>query len=475
MLFIFIIPDVYFLAALLVVFSNICSGASFVLLNSFLPLIVRNHPRMLYQIALSREPENEMVHSTTTPLLSRLTVDESLPLKDPIITQLELSTQISSTGTGAGYSDSLLFQCASVVIIWTLRSTTFSLQVVLFLAGLWWAIFTIPSAILLRPRQESALTTRNLRISFHSLDWVHFVGKARSLLWRIVKLARQSTDISLLLLAWLPLSDGIAIVPGTTILYAKTILGMKSEPLGLIDIIVTTTGIMGFFTWTDDELWLTFKEDFEGWAEKIFNIAHPHVARNLRDYLRQNGVFVAKGPGFNITKSLMEVLKEADMHRWSQEGIEYQQRSKFNSKQSQSSASIKTEISANEEVKAEPRIIPYNNKTTIPSLNPLLAGYGITNLRKKFPISMKYKGYEDSLDITLEVFYEHCNENGIGTDQLRNAVTIILDGDAPEYYYTNIAPLRITDFKTVIDELRKKFETEQQQIRDFSEWISLSL
>ncbi|RKF59176.1 putative glycosyl, partial [Golovinomyces cichoracearum] len=128
-------------------------------------------------------------------------------------------------------------------------------------------------------------------------------------------------------------------------------------------------------------------------------------------------------------------------------------------------------ISANEEVKAEPRIIPYNNKTTIPSLNPLPAGYRIINLRKTFPISMKYKGYEDSLDITLKVFYEHCNENGIGTDQLRNAVTIILDGDALENYYTNIAPLRTTNFKTVIDELRKKFETEQQQRKDFSEWI----
>ncbi|RKF83929.1 hypothetical protein GcM3_005029 [Golovinomyces cichoracearum] len=75
--------------------------------------------------------------------------------------------------------------------------------------------------------------------------------------------------------------------------------------------------ILGY---TDDELWLTFREDFEGWAEKysILNI--------LTDYLRENGVFVTKGPGIKITKSLMEVLKETDMHRWSQEEIEYQQR-----------------------------------------------------------------------------------------------------------------------------------------------------
>ncbi|POS82145.1 hypothetical protein EPUL_006732, partial [Erysiphe pulchra] len=108
--------------------------------------------------------------------------------------------------------------------------------------------------------------------------------------------------------------------------------------------------ILGY---TDDELWLTFKEDFEGWTEVIFDIAHPHVVRNLRDYLRENGVFVTKGPGFRITKSLTEVLQEIKMHNWSQEEIEYQQRCKFNTKQVQPSASIKTEILINEGVKAE--------------------------------------------------------------------------------------------------------------------------
>lgn len=51
----------------------------------------------------------------------------------------------------------------------------------------------------------------------------------------------------------------------------------------------------------------------------------------------------------------------------------------------------------------------------------------------------------------------------------------MLDGDAPEYYYTNIAPLQTTDFKTIIYELRKRFLTEQQKRKDFSEWIWLSL
>ncbi|RKF57754.1 hypothetical protein GcC1_187046 [Golovinomyces cichoracearum] len=77
-----------------------------------------------------------------------------------------------------------------------------------------------------------------------------------------------------------------------------------------------------------------------------------------------------------------------------------------------------------------------------------------------------YKGYEDSLDITLEVFYEHFNENFIGTAQLSNAVTIILDGDALEYYYTKIAPLRKTDFKTVIDCQEFKYRQARTQAKD---------
>ena len=43
-LFIAVVPKVYLLGALLAIISNTCFGASFVLLNSFLPVLVRHHP-----------------------------------------------------------------------------------------------------------------------------------------------------------------------------------------------------------------------------------------------------------------------------------------------------------------------------------------------------------------------------------------------------------------------------------------------
>ena len=48
MLFLFVTPSVYLLGSLWAILGNVCFGASFVLLNSFLPLMVRYHPVVLF-------------------------------------------------------------------------------------------------------------------------------------------------------------------------------------------------------------------------------------------------------------------------------------------------------------------------------------------------------------------------------------------------------------------------------------------
>jgi UMF1 family MFS transporter len=46
MLFLPVTPNVYLLGSLWAIIGNVCFGASFVLLNSFLPLLVRHHPSL---------------------------------------------------------------------------------------------------------------------------------------------------------------------------------------------------------------------------------------------------------------------------------------------------------------------------------------------------------------------------------------------------------------------------------------------
>jgi UMF1 family MFS transporter len=269
MLFLAVTPRVYLLGALLAIISNTCFGASFVLLNSFLPLLVRHHPKTQYRtpeytpeptsthldsqpIEASLDgPLSQYAPNSTTPLLARApdSSDHVPSAKNSTSIELQLSTQISSTGVGIGYSAGLLLQCLSIVVIWSLHSTTFSLRVVLFMIGAWWFFFTIPAAMWLRPRPGPPLRSHDPENPDKERSWVAYIGYAWASLWRTIKLARRLKDIVLFLIAWFLLSDAIATVSGTAVLYAKTQLRMKPEALGLINVIATTAGVLGAFTW----------------------------------------------------------------------------------------------------------------------------------------------------------------------------------------------------------------------------------
>ena len=266
MLFLAVTPRIYLLGAVLAILSNTCFGASFVLLNSFLPLLVRHHEKAQYQSPdftpdirstrridepppsyLASESDNEEIDVRTallTPAPDRTPV---LPPSQNLTSiELQLSTQISSTGIGIGYIAGILVQCVSIVIIFSMgaANTNLALRIALFLVGFWWFLFTIPAALWLRPRPGPPLPS-----SKSTRSWFAYIVYAWSSLFRTIKLARRLKDITLFLLAWFLLSDAIATVSGTAVLYAKTTLHMRAEALGLINVIATMFGVLGAFSW----------------------------------------------------------------------------------------------------------------------------------------------------------------------------------------------------------------------------------
>ena len=66
-------------------------------------------------------------------------------------------------------------------------------------------------------------------------------------------------DVLIFLAAWFLLSDSIATVSGTAILFAKTTLGMSYAMLALINVIVTLSGIIGAFTWSRISIYMSLK------------------------------------------------------------------------------------------------------------------------------------------------------------------------------------------------------------------------
>ncbi|KAI2475715.1 ATG22 multi-domain protein [Pyrenophora tritici-repentis] len=271
MLFLPVVPKVYLLGAVLAIIANTCFGASFVLLNSFLPLMVRFHPTVKYAVSTAgnsfeniirdaRYP-NQLTHQeglfdqvadvTTALLPSNHTADLSIPMAKsnaaPSV-ELALATKISSYGIAIGYIAALLVQTIGILVVIAFRSSNLGLRLVLFIIGAWWFIFTLPTARWLRPRPgpplHIAAQTSNFRtaLAYFTYSWKS--------LGRTATHARHLKDVLLFLAAWFLLSDSIATVSGTAVLFAKTTLGMSYAMLALINVIATVFGVLGAFCWS---------------------------------------------------------------------------------------------------------------------------------------------------------------------------------------------------------------------------------
>ncbi|OMP86042.1 Autophagy-related protein 22-2 [Diplodia seriata] len=276
MFFLPITPQVFVLGALLAIIANTCFGASFVLLNSFLPLLVRNHPQVVEHHLEPDDPygedddgyhehersgtedeeelEYDEVPNPRSALLRNSSyVDHTTPYpKSPVTSshELALSTRISSYGIGIGYSAALLVQAIAIGIVMQVatESTNFSLRIVLFFVGAWWFVFTIPAGFWLKSRPGPQLHIGGGEGKMQTgVEYFKYSWKS---LGKTVMHARKLKDVLLFLGAWFLLSDAIATVSGTAVLFAKTSLAMKPGDVAFINVVVTVTGIIGAFSWS---------------------------------------------------------------------------------------------------------------------------------------------------------------------------------------------------------------------------------
>jgi UMF1 family MFS transporter len=262
MLFLAVRSEVYVVASILAIVANTCFGSSFVLLNSFLPLLVRHHPSYLEAGSSSfpddHDANNEREERTdaNTPLLQSQEGQNGSPIDNDSAravlrrssTALQLSTRVSSNGMGIAYIGSVILQISCIVVVMLTHQTTFSLRLVMFLIGLWWFLFTTPSILWLRPRPGPPLPPS--RSSKGGRTWLGYMAYSWLSLGKTIMRARRLKDVGLFLAAWFLLSDGIATVSGTAILFAKTELDMRPAALGLISVIGTVSGVVGAFSWS---------------------------------------------------------------------------------------------------------------------------------------------------------------------------------------------------------------------------------
>lgn len=263
MMFVLIAPPVFFLGSLLVVIGVTCLGSSFVVLNSYLPVLVANDQSLQDRGGeelsdMNRDDDTgsnagdgDSVEGLGAPEdgLKGQTSGSSSP-------ELLLSTQISSKGVGLGYCAAVFVQILSIILLITLNKTslakasgTLPLRFVLLLVGVWWASFTFVTRGWLRDRPGPPLDTSSTPGTSRWRVWLRLVGFAWKSLWQTVKIAIKLREVMIFLVAWFLLSDAMATVSGTAILFARTELKMSTTSVGLLSITATLSGMAGAFLW----------------------------------------------------------------------------------------------------------------------------------------------------------------------------------------------------------------------------------
>ncbi|KAI2786124.1 Autophagy-related protein [Penicillium oxalicum] len=256
-----------------------CLGSSFVVLNSFLPLLVANHPSVQHTDAgregsaseemadLTRDDEingwndwddndsSAGMHADPNPTTSSRGGLNGAP-HDSTATSLQLSTKISAKGVGLGYCAAVLVQILSIGMLILLNKTSLPkksgslpLRFVLLLVGLWWCAFTLVTRQWLRDRPGPPLDTFQHSRAARWRVWLRLVSFAWRSLWQTITIAVRLREVIVFLVAWFLLSDAMATVSGTAILFARTELQMSTTAIGCLSVTVTLSGMAGAFLW----------------------------------------------------------------------------------------------------------------------------------------------------------------------------------------------------------------------------------
>ena len=245
----------------------------------------------------------------------------------------------------------------------------------------------------------------------------------------------------------------------------------------------------------DYQLWEYFREDFKGWTTNIFALGSTKTVRDLRDYLREYGVYIVKD-GKAIAENLYDILQEEEYHQWTEQEVKHQLNtmkrlySQWNPSTPehhaqtgvapvQTTQQTPTASSQNSTPQAPDQGSQQPSTHQIPRQAPEYTDHSarqLTDLMKIYNHDDKKFGGEmyDTLQTKLQIFYDCCNKVGLQRSDYENAYSVMLKGRAATFYYDKLSG-RGYDFDTMLAHTRTHFETEENRQLYMSEWRETTL
>ncbi|KAG0368033.1 Autophagy protein 22, partial [Gamsiella multidivaricata] len=209
----------YWLAGVLVIISNVAFGASWVLYYAFIPTLVRDHP----EVVDARKNVRSGIETTWKDYQS---------IKDKV------SNSLSSHSMAVGYAAGVALLIIAAGIALAMGQSTYSLQIGMALAGLWWFCVSFFTMKFLAPQPGEPLH-----------------GDVNLFLYSWRRLGKTLYQASLLketfkyLVSWFILSDGSSTIISLAIFMGKKKFLLNNTQLMIGAILVPLSALIGTYMW----------------------------------------------------------------------------------------------------------------------------------------------------------------------------------------------------------------------------------
>ncbi|GES90809.1 MFS general substrate transporter [Rhizophagus clarus] len=254
MLFLLIPSGSFIIAGILTIIGNVSFGAAFVCFNGFLPVLVRNHRDVR---KISNEIKNHIVDKNKTREQDTQVEDDESTLEDqrllssqdPILVILKedllqtkdrISTHISTRGFASGYFGGIILLIICLFISFLLRSTIYSLQIGVFLSGIWWFLFSLFVGKWLLPRPGPPLFFDE----GSKIRWINYVTFSWNKLWKTILQVKKLEMTFRFLIVWILISDSCTTISSVALLFAKTTLNIKTPGLITLTLIAPISALI---------------------------------------------------------------------------------------------------------------------------------------------------------------------------------------------------------------------------------------
>ena len=216
----------YIRPSLLFILASGFFGAMNVCANAFLPKLATStfHSQQSRLVA-----NNDRFHGAYSGEYS------TSPSED-VIAISSIGTDISSKGAGSGYVAALVVHIITIYIV----KSTHSLSTAISFIGWWWLL---GQGVVFWGLDENELLAE---FYTHS-SWSMLLSYGWTQLLEMFRHVNRLKDISIFLIGWFLLSDGLTTINSTAILFARTNLEMETSGLAIVGLITILFAIFGAF------------------------------------------------------------------------------------------------------------------------------------------------------------------------------------------------------------------------------------